>query len=230
MGDGTGTERRWPALSAAVLAGGRSARMGRDKALLPLVPGGPPMIQIVIERVRAIADDVTIVSESRPGYDAFGAEVVPDDFPGAGSLGGIATGLRHARHDHCLVVACDMPFLSIPLLRRMAEEPRDYDVLVPRLPGQSRQGGTLVYQTLHAIYGRACREAIEVQLADGNPQVIGFYPAVRVREIDEVDIHRFDPGLTSFFNANTPEAAEQARAMIDGHVSDDGLAGSPAPG
>jgi molybdopterin-guanine dinucleotide biosynthesis protein A len=188
--------------------------MGRDKALLPLVPGGPPMIQLVIERVRAIADDVTIVSEPRAGYDAFGVRLVPDDFPGAGALGGIATGVRHAAHDHCLVVACDMPFLSLPLLRRMAAEPRDYDVLVPRLPGRSRQGGGMVFQTLHAIYGRACLDPIAAQLAMGNPQVIGFFPAVRVREVGEAEVRRFDPDLASFFNANTPEAAALAREAI----------------
>lgn len=226
----TGTEPAWTVLSAAVLAGGRSTRMGRDKALLPLVPGGPPMIQLVIEQVRALADDVTIVSESRPGYDAFGADVVPDDFPGAGALGGIATGLRRARHEHCLVVACDMPFLSLPLLRRMAMEPRDFDVLLPRLPGQSRQGGGMVYQTLHAIYGRSCLEPIAAQLAAGNPQVIGFFPSVRVRELGEEDIRRIDPDLTSFFNANTPAAADRARSMIDGHGSGTGRADSPASG
>lgn len=228
MDDAIGTERGWQPLSAAVLAGGRSSRMGRDKALLPLVPGGPPMIQLAIDRVRAIADDITIVSESRPGYDAFGLDVVPDDFRGAGALGGIATGVRHAIHDHCLVVACDMPFLSEALLRRMAEEPRDYDVLVPRLPGQSRQGGGMVYQTLHAIFGRRCLGPIAAQLAAGNPQVIGFFPSVRVRELDEADVRRFDPDLESFFNANTPEAAAHARARIEGGSTDGDRAGSPA--
>ncbi len=229
MDDAGGSGRTWPPLSAAVLAGGRSTRMGRDKALLPLVPGGPPMIRLVLDRVRAVADDVTIVSESRPGYDAFGARVVPDDFPGTGALGGIATGLRHAAHAHCLVVACDMPFLSLPLLRRMAEEPRDYDVLVPRLPGQSRQGGGMVFQTLHAIYGRGCLEPIAAQLATGNPQVIGFFPAVAVGELGEAEVRRFDPDLLSFFNANTPEAAECARALLEGRSTDGGET-APPPG
>lgn len=211
----TDTGRRPAPLSAAVLAGGRSTRMGRDKALLPLTAGGPPMIQVVVEQLRGVASEVIIVSESRPGYDAFGHRVVPDDYPGTGALGGIATALRHAAHEHCLVVACDMPFLSLPLLERMAGEPRDYDVLVPRLPGQSRQGGGMVYQTLHAIYGRGCLGPIVAQLAEGNPQVIRFFPSVRVRELGKDEVRRHDPGLVSFFNANTPEAAAQARAMIE---------------
>lgn len=216
----------WPPLSAAVLAGGLSTRMGTDKALLPLVAGGPPMLAIVLERLRAVADDVTIVSESRPGYDGFGAPVVPDDFPGTAALGGIATALRHARHDHCLVVACDMPLLWPPLLRWLAAEPRDFDVLVPRLPGESRQGGGTVFQTLHAIYGRACLRPIEAQLAGGDRQVIGFFPRVRTRAVDEREIRRHDPDLRSFFNANTPDAAAQAAALLGaeaGREAADGL-------
>jgi molybdenum cofactor guanylyltransferase len=209
-------QHRHGPLSAAVLAGGRSRRMGQDKALLPLTAGGPPMLALVLERLRQVAADVIIVSERRAGYDAFGAPVVPDDFPDAGALGGIATALRHAAHDHCLVVACDMPFLSLPLLRRLAAEPRDYGVLAPRLPGESRQGGAAVYQTLHAVYARACLDPIRAQLAEGNRQVIGFFPRVRVRTIEADEVRRFDPELRSFVNANTPAALAAARAMAAG--------------
>jgi molybdopterin-guanine dinucleotide biosynthesis protein A len=201
-------------LSAAVLAGGRSSRMGKNKAFLPLVDGGPPMVALVIERIREFADDVMIVANDRARYGDFGARVVPDLEAGAGALGGIHAALRHAKHEHCLIVACDMPFLSRALLRRMVDEPRDYDVLAPRLPGESRQGSDgLVYQTLHAIYGRACIEPIERQLAQGNRQVIGFFSTVRVRTIEFDDVRQWDPELRSFFNANTPEAYASARTI-----------------
>ena len=199
-----------PPLSAAVLAGGKSRRMGRDKALIPLVDGGPPMLEIVLARVRWVADDVLIVAADREHYQEFGARVIADRIPDAGALGGIHAAITEAAHDHCLVVACDMPFLSPHLLARMVSEPRDYDVLVPRLPGESRQGGGLVFQTLHAIYGKSCLTAIERRIALGNRQVVGFFSDVRVRALDVDELSRFDPSLRSFFNTNTPEALKSA--------------------
>ena len=198
-------------LSAAVLAGGKSTRMGRDKALLPLVADGAPMLALVLERLSIVADDLLIVAADHQRFAGFGARTVVDELPGAGALGGIHAAIAAAAHDHCLVVACDMPFLSPPLLEQMAREPRDYDVLVPRLPGESRQGGKgLVYQTLHAIYGKRCLRAIEARIASGNRQVIGFFDIVRVRTIDADEVRRLDPLLRSFFNANTPEALATA--------------------
>lgn len=204
-----------PPLSAAVLAGGQSRRMGQNKALMPLVNGGPPMMAIVLDRLRQVAADLTIVASDATPYERFGVRIVPDLLPGSGTLGGIQAALAAAEHEHCLVVACDMPFLSVELLQRMAAEPRDFDVFVPLLPGESKQGqGGLVYQTLHAIYGRACAPAIEVRLQLGDRRVIGFYTDVNVRTIDENTVRRYDPNFSSFFNANTPAALAEARAML----------------
>ena len=206
----------WEPLSAAVLAGGKSSRMGSDKALLPITPGGPPMLAIVLERLSTIADDLMVIANDAPRYELFGARVVPDLRAGGGSLIGIHSALAHAWHEHCLVVACDMPFLSPQLLSRMAIEPRDYDVLVPLLPGESRQGGDgLVYQTLHAIYGKGNLAAIEERLDRQMRQVIAFFPDVRVRTLRHDEVARWDPKLHSFFNANTPGALELAGAMAE---------------
>lgn len=200
-------------LSAAVVAGGMSRRMGTDKALIPLEQGGPTMIEIVIDRLRSVADDIRIVAAGRPEYERFGLPVVPDDFPEAGTLGGIATAVRHAVHEHCLVVACDMPLLDEELLRAMAAEPRDYDVLAPQVAGESRQGGSAFFQTLHAVYGKGCLGPMSRQLAQGNRRVIGFFPQVRVRAFPEERARAIDPDLHAFFNANSPEALEQVRAI-----------------
>lgn len=201
-------------VSAAVLAGGQSRRMGTDKALLPLRGGDPPLLRIVLDRLELVAGDVFVVASDRPEYGRFGVPMVPDRFAGAGTLGGIATALAAAEHDRCLVVACDLPFLSVPLLRWMVDQPTDYDVLVPRLPGESRQGSGFVFQTLHAIYARACLPAIEERLAADQRQVIGFFDNVRVRTVELDAVRAFDPELRSFFNANTPEAAEAARRLL----------------
>jgi molybdenum cofactor guanylyltransferase len=194
-------------LSAAALAGGESRRMGTDKALLPLVAGGQPMLGLVLEQLDSIADDVLVVANEKARYASFGARVVPDLHLQVGALGGIQAAITWSAHEHCLVVACDMPFLSLALLRLMASEPRNYDVLVPLIPGESRQRGDgLVFQTLHAIYSKRCLPFIEKRIAEGKKQVVGFFEDVRVRTLDLAEIVRWDPELRSFFNANTPEA------------------------
>src|SRR5215210_1385229 len=134
-------------LSAAVLVGGASRRMGTDKALLPLREGDPPLAQLVTERLRQVADEILLVGVDRSGYDQFGLPIVLDRFADGGALAGIATAVDAAQYDFCLVVACDMPFLNVDLLRWMASLPREYDVLVPELPGQSRQGAGAILQT-----------------------------------------------------------------------------------
>ncbi len=202
-------------LSAAVLAGGQSRRMGADKAFLPIVDGGAPMLSIVLERLRTLSDDVTIIANGRERFEPFGARVTPDLHPETGALGGIHAAVSQAKHDHCLVVACDMPFLNIELLHWMSRQRRNYDVLVPSIPGESSQGGDgVVFQTLHAIYGKGCLPAIEARLKRGDRRVVGFFPEVRVRTIDANDVMLRDPALRSFFNANTPAALATAGEMI----------------
>ncbi|MDQ3225168.1 MAG: molybdenum cofactor guanylyltransferase [Chloroflexota bacterium] len=204
-------------LSAAVLAGGKSQRMGSDKALMSLVAGGPALLSLVLARLETVSNDVFIVANDYDRYDQFGYRVVADVHADAGPLGGIHSAVSKARQQHTLVVACDMPFLNRGLLQRMAEEPRDYDVLVPEIPGESRQGrGEMVYQTLHAIYGRTCQSVIEERIASGARQVMGLFEDVQVRTIDLSEVLHFDPELLSFFNANTPEALHAASKIVAG--------------
>ena len=200
-------------VSVAVLAGGQSRRMGTDKALVPFGPERIPLARRVLDRLRPLTDDLFLVSASRPGYESFGVPIRPDRFPAAGALGGIATAIAAAGHEHVFVIACDLPFVSPSLVAWLATRPRDYDVLIPRFQGQSRQGGRYVYQTLHAIYGRSCLPPIERQLTLGNRQVVGFFDMVRVQAVDETSIRVLDPDLRSFFNANTPEALAEANRL-----------------
>ncbi len=201
-------------LSAAILAGGQSKRMGTDKARLRLTPDGPMLIELVLAAVQTVADDIILVAND-DRLAGLGLRTVPDIYLDAGALGGIYSAVASARHEHCLVVACDMPFLAPALLRAMAAVPRDYDLLAPHLiVGENRQGdSTGVYETLHAIYGRAALPAIREQLEQQRYRVIGFFPQVRVRSFPEVTVRQFDPVLRSFFNANTPQRLTEARNL-----------------
>jgi molybdopterin-guanine dinucleotide biosynthesis protein A len=199
-------------LSAADLAGGASRRMGRDKALMML--DGRTLLERAIASVSSVADDTFVVGD-REAYHHFGVPVIADAFRDTGPLGGIATALRHARHQHVLIVACDMPFLSSPLLVAMARQPRDYDVLLPvtsRMAGDRREEPT--YETLHAIYGRAVLPAIESRIERGELQVVAALAGLTVRELPEAWLCEYDPALRSFVNANRPEDWDTAMALL----------------
>jgi molybdenum cofactor guanylyltransferase len=203
-----------PPLSAAVLAGGKSERMGQDKAFLRLEPDGPMLLEIVLDRLRGVADDILIVTSDVGRHEGFGARVVPDVMPGFGTLSGIHAALDGAEHDHCLIVACDMPLLNPGVLAYLAAQPRSYDVLVPQTPGVSRQGNSgQIYQTLHAIYARRCREPISAQFARGDQRVTGFFSQVHVRVPDRHSLLALDPHELTFTNTNTPESLDVAREL-----------------
>ncbi len=200
-------------ISAAVIAGGKSSRMGTDKALLTLEPGGPTLLERVLAAVRTVADDVLIIASDRPEYARFGARLEPDHYPGGAALGAIATALEAAHTPRCLVVPCDLPFLNPDLLAFLADLDPGADVVIPAVEGESRQGRGGILQTLHAIYRDTCLEPIRAHLRSEQRQVIGFFPEVRVRKVPEATIREFDPDLLTFFNANTPLALDQARAI-----------------
>lgn len=186
--------------------------MGRDKALTRLEDDGPTLIETTVARLRLIVEDVFIVATDRPEYAGF-AETVADEFSGAGVLGGIATGLHHAGGRDLLVVACDHPFLSVPLLTFMSEVDASYDALVPKTRGRSKQGGEFILQTLHAIYRPSCLPALEREISNGYKNSTGFFDRVHIRAIEEDELRRFDPDLRSLWSANTPEALDRAREI-----------------
>lgn len=191
-------------LTALVLTGGRSIRMGRNKALLSLTDVGPPVVALAVERLRAVADEILLVGSDPAPYGFLGLPHVADVYTGAGSLGGIYSGLRAARNAHALAVACDMPFLNPALLRYMAERERGYDVLIPVLDEP---------EPMHAIYAQSCLPWMEERLAAGRYKIIGWFDRARVERIERSTIERFDPDLRSFFNMNTPDEWERAKQL-----------------
>jgi molybdopterin-guanine dinucleotide biosynthesis protein A len=132
-----------PAVSGIILAGGRSRRLGIDKRSLFLTSARSQLSETV-ERMTYVADDIVVAGDP-PGDVADRAMVVADAQAGIGPLAGLLTGLSSIRHERAVVVACDLPFLNLDLLRGLLAVPRDYALLVPR-----RDDGTL--EMLHAVY------------------------------------------------------------------------------
>ncbi len=194
-------------VSAVVLAGGRATRLGgTNKALLEV--GGKRIIDRVLSALRPLTDQIVLVGHLADGLDFPDVEVVPDEHPGAGSMPALLTGLQTSHHDVALVVGCDMPFLSTLLLRHIVDMSMGFDLAVPRI------GPHL--EALHAAYHRSCLPMIEDYLRRQDLKIIDFYPSVRTREVSEVELRALDPDLRSFFNVNTPEDLETARALVQG--------------
>jgi len=199
-------------VSVAILAGGQSERMGQDKAFLPV--GGRPCIERAFDQVRPLSDDLIVVANSpepyrrwleRPDLRRPAPRLVGDVFPGKGSLGGIYTALDSARHGHCLVVACDMPFLKRDLLRHMIGLAPGFDAVVPV--------GEHGWETLHAVYGKACLGPFGRCLQAGRLRIRDCLAEVRVRLVEAAEVARFDPAFRSFLNMNTPADWEELRRL-----------------
>jgi molybdopterin-guanine dinucleotide biosynthesis protein A len=190
-------------VSGIVLAGGHSSRLGMDKSFVNV--NGRSLIEQIVAKLTRLSDDVIIVTNSPEKYDHLEARRVEDIYPGKGALGGIYSGLRAAANAYILVVACDMPFLDLNLLRYMILLARGHDVVIPKI------GGFL--EPLHAIYSKSCLEPIDRLLARGGLKIIDFFPEVRVRYVEEEEVDIFDPQHLSFFNVNTLSDLEEMKKI-----------------
>jgi molybdopterin-guanine dinucleotide biosynthesis protein A len=197
-------------LTVAILAGGRSSRMGTDKAFVRVL--GRPLIELVLEQVRGVGGETLIVTNQPEPYAYLGLPLFGDVLPGKGALGGVYSALSAATRPYVACTACDMPFLSRPLLDYLASLRREADVVVPRLGGEA--------EPFRSIYSRACLAPIRAALDAGRMRVVSFYPDVRVRFVEEPEIDHFDPRHVSFFNVNRPEDLEAARQLAEQQARD----------
>ncbi len=190
-------------LTVAILAGGKSSRMGADKALLRVRQR--PLIEDLIEGLEGLGAELILVTNKLGDYAYLGRPMFSDVLPDKGALGGIYTALHYSSQPHTLCVACDMPFVVRPFLDHLLSLIPEGDAIVPRINGEA--------EPFRAIYSRACLGPIRAALDAGQMRVISFFPDVRVRFVDEAEIERFDPQRLSFFNMNTPAELEAARRL-----------------
>lgn len=177
------------AFSGAVLAGGKSTRMGADKALL-LVDGEPLVGRSRRALVDAGASEVIAVGGDAAALEQLGFRVVPDGWPGGGPLGAIVTALDAAAEDLVVVLACDLPCIAGAAITQLVSSIEDSDAVVARADGR--------LQVLIAAYRRRCRIAFRGAIERGEGAVHRALAGVEVREIELAD-----PAWAR--NANVPE-------------------------
>lgn len=151
--------------SAVILAGGKSSRMGRDKAFLEI--GGQTLLARQIQLVREVgAAEVFISGRADTDYSMFDGRVLLDELPDAGPLAGIARALAAMKSPLLLVLAVDLPEVTAPLLRRLAAHGLENGGSIPRSSGQ--------VEPLAAFYPKAACSLAETLLRDGDNSVKTF--------------------------------------------------------
>ena len=191
-------------ISAFVLAGGRSSRMGNDKAFLQLRRRA--LLAHALETAGSVASHVRIVGQ-REKFGSYG-EVVEDTFHERGPLAGIHAALRASNSELNLIIAVDTPFIATPVLEYLisAAEASGKMVTVPRVAGH--------LQTLCAVYRREFAEIAEKSLNAGKNRIDPLFTPEVAGVISEEEMRSvaFDPSM--FDNLNTPEEYEQALARL----------------
>jgi molybdopterin-guanine dinucleotide biosynthesis protein A len=197
-------------VSCVILAGGASRRLGQNKAFIQI--GGIRLLDSVYGKCQKLFSEIIIVANQLHQFGEYQTPIVVDDVPGAGSLGGLYTGLMRATHYYTFCVACDMPFLKPELMAYLIEQRFDYDVVIPR----TKAG----LEPLHALYSKQCIGPIKKRLAIGDFRIASFLPEVRVRYCNEEEIKQFDPSLVSFINVNTKKDLFMIEKMLKGNQWD----------
>lgn len=190
-----------PRHACIILAGGRSRRMGKDKALLPF-PGKEhtTFFEHLAEMLTKLCDEVLLVARdpaSATEYTLPAVRVVTDQVADYGPLMGLYSGLSAMQAERALVVAVDMPFLQPGLVSFLLSQPFPGALLVPVV--------NAVPQVLLAVYPRTVLPLIEERIRQGRRDPRSLLADANVHYIEEVQLRLVDPELRSFVNVNTPE-------------------------
>lgn len=196
-------------VTGIVLAGGRSRRLGRDKAVEEI--GGIRIIDRVIETLNNCCENILVIGDrpERRSELSLPENVLfeHDTNTGKGSLGGLYTGLRASKTQWTLAVACDMPFLCYELIEELKSR-ADTDIcdaVVPVVDGR--------FQPTHSAYSQNCVPFIEECIGSGQLRMDGYFSDVRVCTVSDDVINQFKGGLNSFFNVNTENDLQTAHSI-----------------
>jgi len=185
--------------AAIVLCGGRSRRMGRDKASLPF--GGETLLERTVRTVGRVVDEVWVVArEGQEIPEAFHAARDPAE--GLGPLAGLVAGLEAMKAERAFLTSCDAPFLRPEYVRWLLDCSRGHAMAIPLVGGY--------HMSTSAVYARAVLPEARALLAARMLRPFFLIEKVDALIVPESEVRTIDPALESFRNCNTPESYEQA--------------------
>ena len=191
-------------MTGIILAGGKSRRMKKDKALLQI--GKKQVIELIIEKLKIVFDDVVIIGNFSLDCRFSGARLIEDMVSEKGPSGGIYTGLSVSQSKYNFICGCDMPFLNVNLIQYMLRRKTDYDILIPKY------GDCL--EPLHAIYSKSILPVIKKKIEQGTYRIQSIFPKVKVKYITEKEMEKFRDWRHFFFNINTLSDLRSARKIF----------------
>ena len=192
-------------VTAVILCGGRSSRMGQDKGSLPF--GDETMLARIVRIARATADSVIVVARRNQPVPA-DVTLVYDAVEDLGPLAGISAGLSASNTDLNIVIACDMPLINPHVLRRLASLIDENDACVAVADGHP--------SALCGIYRSRIAPVAQALLDSGERRVMRLLDQVQTKRVDAALFRDIDPHLVTFISVDTPEkyAVAIARSLI----------------
>ncbi len=195
------------------MSGGKSRRLGRDKASVLLA--GKPLIAHVYDAAKSVFDDIMVVSGVNGSSYGLDARVVRDFLPLSGSLTGVVSALLAADAEYVFAVGCDMPFVTPEAMRHVVAAAKGEDIVMPRVEG--------VLEPMHALYRRSCISPLLTELVRGHMKIIRLVDLFTMRVLPPDPVF-FNRGMSVFMNINTEEDLRRAEEFVrrDGNRPDAG--------
>lgn len=185
-------------VTGIILAGGKSRRMGHDKAFL--IIDGVPLVERVIKLFAAHFASVIIIGGEEKRFSSYNLPHYPDIYPGS-AMGGLYTGLHHAGTPHIFVSACDLPYPSLEVMEHLLAQRSGFDAVVAE--------SSIGLEPLFAVYAKSCLATLKQQLTEGNPCILDVYPKISTRVVTTGELQAIDSKTTTFCNLNTPQDLQQ---------------------
>ena len=187
-------------ITGVILVGGKSRRMGRDKAFLEV--GGKTLFERVLEAFRENFSRILLVGDRAERFVRYALPVYADLYPGS-ALGGLYTGLHYAETDHVFVSSCDLAFPSSGVIRHLCSLTGACDAVVPKFAHG--------YEPLFAAYSKNCLVPMKSLLEERNYCVYDVYPQLKVRDVAGDELEAVAGSPQAFLNLNTPEEYEAVK-------------------
>lgn len=184
-----------------ILAGGKSSRMGTDKALLKL--NNKTVIEHIISEFLKVTDDIIIVANKPEYYHFLNLPIVSDRYQDKGPLGGLETALYHGSADNYLISACDTPFINHRVYQVLLAELKNFDAIIPKYKDR--------LHPLSGIYARSLLPDIQYQIEQNNLRVQSFFNQRNINYIDQFTSINDDVLMKHFFNMNNPNEYNDAK-------------------
>jgi molybdopterin-guanine dinucleotide biosynthesis protein A len=198
---------------SAILAGGENTRFPFTKGFIEI--GGRRIVETLVEALGSLGTDQgplfegVVISTNEPEkYFYLGVPLAGDVYPARGPLNGLFSVLLATGARDLLVVACDMPFISAGLVKRLARKMQQTgaDAVLPVWRGKP--------EPLFAVYSARSARAMERHLEAGRTGIQQFLNEVEAAYLDEEEVMEADPEGRSFININTPHDLEKVLASL----------------